>query len=245
MSTRTTVTFDGHDLTASYVVSNLNAPLLPRRIGTQEVPGRDGTLFTGAALAERTITMTLTARGGTIEQRQVAGRTLASILAVDEPKPLAISIDGGLYWMAIPESGGSAKRYVTANSFTVSFRITDPVAYGTEQTVTVPSGSSKTFTVGGTYPALPVVSAPSAKNNSGIGAWRLRLEDGSYLIATIPTGVSTAPVIADCAARTLKVNGNYVLLQPEADWLVLAPGQHTFTMTGTGAATVTYRERWL
>lgn len=245
MSTRTTVTFDGHDLTADYVVSDLRAPLLPRRIGSEEVAGRDGKLFTGVALAERTVTLTLTARGGTLAQRQAAGRALAAILAVKEPKPLALSIDGGLYWMAVPESGGNAKRYYTANRFDVTFRITDPAAYGEERTVTVPSGGSVTFTVGGTYQAAPVISAPSARNNGGIGAWRLALEDGSFLLATIPSGVTTAPVEANCATRVLKVQNNVTLLAPAADWLRLDPGQHTLTMTGTGAATVTYRERWL
>ena len=73
----------------------------------------------------------------------------------------------------------------------------------------------------------------------------MRMEDGSYLLATIPSGVTTAPVIADCELRTLKVNGSTALLVPAADWLVFEPGQHTLEMAGTGAATVVYRERWL
>ena len=88
------------------------------------------------------------------------------------------------------------------------------------------------------------MSASAAKNGNG-GFWRLALEDGTYLLATIPTGVTSAPVVVDCGERTLTVNGNVSLLAPEADWLLLAPGAHTLTMTGTGAATVTYNERWL
>jgi predicted phage tail component-like protein len=245
VSTRTVVTFDGHDLTADYVVSDLRTALLPRRIRMQEVSGRDGALYTGSALSDRTITLTLTARGGTPAERQAAGRRLAEILATDAPAPLAMSIDGGLYWMAVPESGGNARRYVTATSFEVSFRIPDPAAYGPLRTVTVPSGGSVTFEVGGTYPALPTVSASAAGNSSSVGGWRLALDDGSYLMATIPSGVSSAPVVADCAARTLTVQGNVAMLRPAADWLVLQPGTRTLTMTGTGAATVTFRERWL
>ena len=244
MTRRTTVTFDGHDLTASYRVSDLRTSLLPRRIGTTEVPGRDGALFTGAPLDTRIVTLTLTAIDRDIEDRQAAGRALAAILNVDEPKPLAISIDGGLYYMALPSSTSDATRHLTATRFEVEFICPDPVMYGTQRTVSVSSGGSATFNVGGTYPTMPTVSAPNAANGSG-GFWKLALEDGTYLIATIPTGVQRAPVLAECENRVLKVNGNVALLQPEADWLVLAPGQHTLTMTGTGAATVTYRERWV
>lgn len=241
MSTRTTVTFDGHRLTDDYVVSDLRAPLLPRRVGTQDVPGRDGVLFTGAALAERTVRMTLAARGGTIAERQAAGRALAAILAVDGPRPLALSIDGGLYWMAVPEAGADTKRYLTANTFDVTFRITDPVAYGAQRTVTVPGGGTATLDVGGTYPASPVISVTNARNPSG-GTWRLALVDGSYVAVDLP---SARALSIDCAARTLRVGGTVTMLQPEADWLVLEPGSRTLTMTGSGTATITYKERWL
>lgn len=241
---RTRVMFDGHELTRDYYVSDLRTPLLPRTIGTQEVPSRDSFLFTGARLAQRSIVLTLTVVSKSIEQRQAAARHLAALLAVDEPKPLQISIDDGLYYMAIPQSSDDAIRWVNATSFDVVFECPDPVAYGVERIVTVPSGGSVTFEVGGTYPTMPVVSASTAANGSG-GFWRITKEDGSYLMATIPNGVSTAPVVADCAARTLKVNGSTGLLVPLADWLVLEPGEHTLTMTGTGAATVTFNERWL
>lgn len=241
---RTTVTFDGHELTQDYYVSNLRTSLLPRTVGMQEVPGLNGMLYTGVRHTERSITLTFTAVSKSMAVRQTAARNLAALLAVDEPKPLQISIDGGLYYMAIPQSSDDAIRWMNATSFDVVFECPDPIAYGTERTVTVPSGGSVTFTVDGTYPTTPVVSASAAKNGSG-GFWRIALEDGTYLLATIPTGVTSAPVVADCGERTLTVNGNVSLLAPEADWLLLAPGAHTLTMTGTGAATVTYNERWL
>ena len=242
---RTVVTFNGHVLTQNYYVSDLRTSLLPRNIETLDVPGRNGSLFAGVTHAQRTITLRLTTMNKSITARQAAARALAAILAVDEPKPLQISIDDGLYYMAIPQSGDDATRWVNATQFEVTFECPDPVAYGQERTVTVPSGGSVTFTVGGTYPTMPTISASAAKKNSGIGGWRVALEDGSYIFATIPSGVTSAPVIADCEARTLKVNGNTALLIPAADWLVLEPGEHTLTMTGTGAATVTYNERWL
>lgn len=241
---RTHVTFDGHDLTALCTVSDLRTSLLPREVRTTPVAGRDGSVYTGASLSERSITLTMTLRGRDVEARQMAARELAAILDVDGPRPLAMSIDGGLYYMAVPTSGSEATRRPTTSTFEVDFTVPDPVAYGQARTVSVPSGGTATFEVGGTYPAMPRVSAPSAANGSG-GFWRLRLEDGSYLLARVPAGVASAPVEADCAARTLRVNDTVALLEPEADWLVLAPGTHTVEMTGTGAATMTFEERWL
>lgn len=241
---RTTVTFDGYELTRLFAVSNLRNSLLPRTLNTVGVPGRDGSLFLGVSLAERTITLTLIVRDRTPSGLQAASRALAAILNVSEPKPLSMSIDGGLYYMAIPNAQADGMRYRNAITYDVEFLCADPVAYGTERIITVPSGGSVTFEVDGTYPTAPQVSVAAAKNGSG-GYWRLTLDSDEYLVATIPGGVTTAPVEIDCAARTLKVNGSVTLLQPEADWLVFEPGEHTLSMTGTGQAIVTYAERWL
>lgn len=245
---RPTVTFNGYDLTAYYVVSDLRNSLLPRAIEATEVPGMDGSIFTSVRLSSRTITLTLTAKGATPAARQTAARTLAEKLAVSEPKPLSISIDGGIYYMAVPISEDDGERYVNATSFEVAFECPDPVAYGELKTLTVPAGGSLTFTVGGTYPAKPTASlsvTPTASNR----LWKLALEDGTYLAYTIPgTGTTARAIAADCAARTLKVDNVVNMLAADADWLVLAPGSHTLTNQGNataGATTVTYRERWL
>lgn len=241
---RTQVIFDGFELSRHFHVSNLRTSLLPRTVKTREVPGRDGSLYLGASHAARTITMTLSVMGKAVEERQQASRMLAAILAVDEPRPLSLSIDSGLWYMAVPVSDGDGSRYRNATTFDVAFECPDPIAYGRERTVTVPSGGSVSFEVGGTHPTMPHVSAAAAKKGSS-GFWRLTLEDGSFFAATIPSNLSTAPVAADCATRVLRVNGDVSLLDPSADWLVLAPGRHTLTMNGTGAATVTFNERWL
>lgn len=241
---RTTVTFDGTRLTDLYDVSDLRTSLLPRTIGSVVVPGRDGALHTGTRLATRTVTLTLTVRGAGIEERQEAARMLAEILAVDEPAPLAISIDGGLFYMAMPESTGDVARFFNANRTEVTFTCLDPTLHGTREAWSLTSGGSTSITVGGTYPTMPLVEVTGARNGSG-GFWRLTLDGGDYLIATIPAGVTSAPIVADCERRVLRVNGSVTLLQPAADWLVLEPGTHTLAMTGTGTGTISFEERWL
>lgn len=241
---RTQVWFNNVELTDSFYVSDLRQSLLPKNVVTSDVPGKDGSLFLGARLATRSIKLTLTVRDRTASGLQEAARELAAILNVSEPKPLKLSIDGGLYYMAVPNAQTDGTRSRHAVRYDVEFLAADPVAYGEVKTKTVPSGGSVTFEVDGTYPTLPVITASAAANGSG-GYWRITREDGAYVQATIPSGVTSAPVVVDCAGRVLRVNSNVVVLPLEADWLVLEPGEHTLTMTGTGAATVEWTERWV
>lgn len=243
---RTQVWFNGEELTRYAVVSGWETALLPREVSQRAVPGMDGAIYTGARLTERTITvrMALTAHG--VTARQSLARALAATLATESPAPLRASIDGGIWYMAVASSTPDMTRMVGGLAFDVTFTCLDPVAHGTSRTVTVPSGGGVTFTVGGTYPTAPTISAPEAANDGTTGFWALRLTDvGDYMNMVIPTNLQTAPIVADCAARTLTVNGNTTALRPESDWLLLAPGEHTLDMVGTGEATVTFDERWL
>lgn len=239
---RTRVWFDGTELTEHYLCSDLARPLLPRSVGTQGVGGLDGEVFTGASLSPRTVRLTLTTVCRDMARRQAWSRRLASALAVDGPRPLRLSIDDGLWLMAVPTSDGDATRRLAATSFDVTFQCPDPVFIGEERTVTVPSGGSVSFRVGGTWPTSPTVEVSGASAGTD-GLWRLALEDGRYLLAR-PTARGSA-LSFDCAGRTLRVDGATALLAPEASWLRLAPGTHTLAMAGSGTATVRFTERWL
>lgn len=241
---RTQVWFDGTELTQMAVVSGWDTQLLPRESSAVTVPGMDGAIFTGARLAERQVTVRMALVGHGAAQRRAEARDIAAALMTERPARLSASVDGGLYYMAVATSTPDMTRMVGGLAFDVTFTCPDPVAYGEARTVTVPSGGSVTFTVGGSYPTMPTVSAPAAANGAG-GFWQLALEDGTHLDATIPEGLATAAVTADCQGRVLTVNGDVALLQPAADWLRLEPGMHTLTMAGTGAATVAFDERWL
>lgn len=244
MSTRTKVWFAGTELTQWAIVSGWDTQLLPREVSQRTVPGMDGAVYTGSRLTERTIGVRMALTAHDLIERQWQARNIAAALASKEPARLAASIDGGLWYMAVATSTPDMTRMVGALAFDVTFTCMDPVAYGDERTVTVPSGGSVRFHVDGTYPTMPTVYAPAASNGSG-GFWALTLKDGTHLDATVPSGLTTVPVVAKCTERILTVNGSVALLQPEADWLVLEPGDHTLTMTGAGAATVAFVERWL
>lgn len=242
---RTTVTFNGVALTDLYNVSELKTSLLPRRIGTVTVPGMNGVMHTGTTLAERRIRLKLTAKASTQEGLQQAARALAAILNVDEPKPLAISIDGGLYYMAIPSVDSDTRRWRHHQCYDVEFRCVDPVAYGEEHTVNVPVSGTVTFEVGGTYPTMPTVNAPRVQATSGTdGTWGLSLDDGTRMRVPLPSTVTHAVTI-DCQSRLVTCDGAVTMIEPASDWLVLAPGEHTVEMLGAGTATLSYVERWV
>ena len=81
---------------------------------------------------------------------------------------------------------------------------------------------------------------------SGNANYTVSVETGgtryeTHLVRTLPRVEN----VSACAAGYPVQNGSVTLLRPEADWLVLEPGTHTLAMTGTGAATVTFEERWL
>lgn len=223
--------------------------MLPRTLGAVSVPGMDGELPTGQALAPFDLGLTLTIMGRDPSLRELVRQQLAAQLNVDGEAPLAISEDGGLWYKARPTAQAEGVRSVNAESFDVTFRISDPVRYGTLRTVTVPQGGSVTFTVGGTYPTMPNVTA-TIDVGDGTEQWRLGLDDGSYLLCYAPStsGQSSYDVAFDCSQRVLTVGGEVIMLPAIADWLVLAPGEHTLTMSGdasSGAATVTFYERWV
>ena len=244
---RTTVTFNGHDLTAECHVSDLRRPMLARDLGSVDVPGMDGELATGATLASFDLGLTLTIMGTDPAQRELVRQSVADMLDTVGDAALAISEDGGLWYKARFMRTNDGKRSVNAESFDATFRISDPVRYGTLRTVTVPAGGTATFTVGGTHPTMPTVAVDIAASSTA-KQWQLTLDDGSYLLCAAPTGSSGTQAVAfDCPSRTLTVGTETVMMPGTADWLVLTPGEHTLTVGGNatgGAATVTFYERW-
>lgn len=237
------VVFDNHDLTelfgVEWPVSRTAASWEPDAV---DVPGRSGSVFGGTRAQPVDVSMRLWTLAETRTQRQHAVRTLAAWLAVDEPKPLYLGDEGGLWRMAIPAGGFDVSAYLNADSIPVTFRCLDPVLYGERHHVDVPGNGSVTFLVGGSAPTFPTITASDAREDSTVGWWRLRLDDGDHL--DVDTGARSVPVSADCERRTLIVNDSVQMLQPLAQWLRLTPGTHTLSLAGTGAAHVQWTERW-
>ena len=262
--TRTTVTFNGVDLTSLYVVSGWHTPLLGRSFDTVDIAGMDGERFLGSTLSPRTITLSLTVKGTSLADREAAARVLASTLAVDEPKALTASFMDGRYYLAIPRSDADLTRFVNADTFEVSFFVPDPVSYGELKTVSITSvdyGTRINFTVGGNYPTFPTVSI-NARKASTTGASSFAFytnrqsaqETYTYvdLAAVISGSLLAETITIDSASRTFRAGFNDKMLPLVSDWPLLQPGSNQLFFSeggssagSSGSGTLTYRERWL
>lgn len=244
MSTKYPVVFDGHELTKFFSVRwGLERPLPEWTPNLVTVPGRAGAILAGTHAEPTNVSMELVYIDTDRAKRQEAARTLASWLAVDEARPLILGDEGGLYRMAIPSGAASVTEYLNAESINITFTCPDPIMWGGEHQVVVPSDGEVTFKVGGTAPTRPLVVASQAQAKAAVGWWRLTL-DGLHQFDVAVSTSSTQQLSADCENRVLLVSGSPKVLRPTCSWIELEPGEHTLAMDGYGAATVTWRDRW-
>lgn len=238
------VIWDGHDLTDFFIVSDVVRPSPSRRLSTQKVPGRDGSVVRESTWGDLSITMTVSTFAHGHAKRREELRRLMGWLDVEEPRRLEFADDGGLYYEAIPSNGGKRSDWLNADSIDLKFLVPSPAMFGQTKTVTVPSGGTVSFEVGGTYPTAPTIVAASAVRGTS-NLWGLRLDSGDFLRWQLASSAPRA-IACDCETREATVAGALALPTLDSDWLSLEPGQHTLAMdVGTGAAVVSWVERWL
>ena len=237
--------FGGIDYSGVLEVESIEAGALPATTpDLRYAAGRDGACLAGNTLQPLQIKVKARLATDTIDEREIQRlwAVAAAGLRTDEPKPL--SLTEGIYRMAVLADESPLEFRTYSATAELTFLCPDPIAYGVERTITVPSGGSATFNVGGSYPTRPRISADAVRDSSS-QVWGLRLDDRDYI--HVATGNAAArPVDIDCEARTCVVNSAAAIPTLDSDWLEFAPGTHTLVMDkGTGAATVTYTERWL
>lgn len=247
MVRRQTVTFNGHELTKCALVENLVRPLPSWKVVAESGDWRDGEMWRAQRLEPLDVTFSLFVHDLEPTRRMEAVRAIAAAVAVSRPSKLQFADMGGLYWLAVPSGAPTVTKLGgTALSVGLSFHVPHPALWGVRRSVTVPSGGSVAFQVGGTYPTTPVIAASAAKRGTS-NLWGVRLDGGDYLRVLMPTAAAQS-VVLDCSpeARTCRVAGALALPTDDSDWFELAPGAHQLTMdVGTGAAEVSWIERWL
>ena len=235
--------YDGHDFGDLVEYGDPEYTQLTSNVHYASSENRDGDIVLGKTWGVARLAFRIGVNG-TIAQRRDILSTIASWLDVDEPKKLVVPDMPGRYFMAIPDGDVPTIRGYDGEIATLAFALTDPIAYGDETTVTVPSGGSATFHVGGTSTARPIITANATRDASAL-VWGLRLDEQNFV--HVATGSSSSRSVAiDCLERTCIVNSSVKMITLDSDWLELKPGKHTLRMDyGTGAATVRYIERWL
>jgi len=238
-----TVIFDGHDLSDVVDVGVPNIGALASKTTYETVPGRNGKVVTGHTWDSFNVEFMVYAHGTPDECREALSR-LGMWLDVDEPKRLVLPDWSDRQWLAMPDGDVPLARYVGDESGKVRFVMTDPIAYGARRGVTVPSGGSVSFFVGGTYKTVPRIVG-TVKRDSSSHQWGIRLDEEDYLHVEI--GVSSnVSLTLDCGECTCTVSGAVSLPTLSSDWLELSPGYHTLRNDlGSGSVSVSWEERWL
>lgn len=237
------LSFDGHDLETLFVCGDPKITILSAEPNTETLKSRNGEMFIGSRWGASTVAFSIGVHGTALERRNAFSQ-LGAWLTVDEPKQLILPDTPDRYYLAIPDGSLDLERGIGGEISQLTFKLVDPIAYSTtEETVVVPSGSSATFTVGGTAPTCPRVSAMATRNSTSL-VWGLRLDDGDFV--HVATGsASSCAVVINCDSRTLTISGNAAVPTLDSDWLEFTPGSHTLAIdNGTGGATVKYRKRW-
>ena len=236
------IVFDGHDIESLFVCGDPEITVFSFENELRPLKG-GGSAFAGGRMASTSVSFAAAAIGSA-QERRAAISTLGSWLDVDSPKWLCLPDMPDWQYLAIPDGAVDLSRHIDGEDFTLTFLLVDPVAYGMERTVTVPSGGSVTFMVEGTHPTYPKITANAVRNSTSL-VWGLKLDEVDFI--HVATGNASARSVAlDCKERTCVVNSSVSLPTLDSDWLEFTPGKHTLRMdNGTGAATVTFVERWL
>lgn len=239
------LTYDGTAIHNLCDIEQLTFKAMPDvNAASQAIPGRDGAALLGADFEPLDITAKLRVAAQGIEPAAVqeAWRAIAPYLRRTEP--CRLSFGTGYDYMALVVGATDIEQLSYSGTVEVTFRCFDPIAYGEDRTAIVPSGGSKSITVGGTYKTYAKVVADAVRDSS-TGLWGLRIDNGDYL--RVATGsASSRRIVADSEKRTLTIAGSSALPTLDSDWIVLTPGTHTVQNDlGTGAATLTWTERWV
>ena len=239
-----TITFDGHRLNDRFFVGEVGIGLPDYEPNMEDKAMGDGSVFRNMRLGSVEITVSLVTRPVSGEDAREALSDLLAWLDVDEPKRLALSSDHGLWRLAVPSGAPQVQDNEWQDKVTVTFVQPDPILYGIKREVTVPSGGTLSFAVGGDYETKPTISSDAATRDESTLQWGVRLDDGDLMRVAVP--VSTASTVSmDCGARTCQVNGATTIPTINSDWFVLRPGTHTMRNDmGTGACTLSWYERW-
>ena len=237
------ILFDGHDLKSVMVVGDPEITWHTFSPETVDVPGRDGTVVRDVTLGPASVSMAVAFDGEAPERRHKLS-ILGSWLRVDGARPLVLPDTPDRYYLAVPDGALDMRRVIRGELSRLSFKITEPAAYGKRRSVTVPSGGVVEVVVGGTYPTGMSIEGTVTRDATS-KVWGIRLDEGDFI--HLDTGYDSArSVEIDTDGRTAKVSGSATLPTMDSDWLRLEVGKHTLRNDeGTGDVTVSWIERWL
>ena len=216
---------------------------------SEDKDGDDGSIYRCVYIPSREITLECRAFEDTWADFDALIDTLmVAFLSDREERELRVRTRPGTYYMAhfTGYDEGDREGGTGIGGFTLTFVASDPHRYSdSERTANIPSAGSVTFTVGGTVPCLPKVQSSVAIRDSTSKLWGVKLDNAVHLRVS-PSTTSRKAVSIDCASRAVTIDNATSMITLDSNWFEMPPGEHTVAMDeGTGAATITWRERWL
>lgn len=232
--------FNGRDLSDLVMVRPERPVMAPVEVGTQEVVGAPGCHCGPPRLSSYLLTVPMWLRVEGRREVAEARHRLAAALWSEGPAPLVLPDDPDRYLLAVVEGQTDLGEVGDGvPGFSVTFRVTDPVAYGAERTARI-STAARAVDAGGTYAALPTVEAvPPA----GTASWALsdRTTGASFAVAAPFDGAGT--LVVDMATERATFRGSAVEVAPASEAIAIE-GVHELAVSA-GVATMRWRERWL
>ena len=238
--------YDGHDLETIGICGDPSFTFANYRATTEDMESANGEHFIGSKIAAGSVSFHVAIFGSANERRRKIS-TLASWLNVDEPKQLVLPDTPGWYYLAVPDGGIEISEHMNPERFVLTFKLTDPIAYGVEEkSVAISYGGSKTFYVGGTAPTKPYFNRTIVSPDKTTKQWGWRLDGQDVFILDFGT-TSNRYIQADFEKRVSYVGNALKLPTLDSDWFELTPGVHTIENHIGGGTSVMLRwhERWL
>lgn len=233
--------FDGKDLGRWLRVNPTRAMTPKVRVETEEVPGRDGSVFRAGTLEPLDIRVAVRLAIDATDHRQVARvrRLVSAALVTDGPRELVLPDEPELAYMAMLTDSGDLDNLWWTGGCEIGFTAFDPVAYGARRSRRLAVGASS-FGVSGTWPTGPVFEAVGA----GAAVQVSDVATGAYVrtAAPVPAG---SKVVVDCGARRTTVGGAPVAVTLGSDYFELDPPTARVSVAGCQSPEVSWRERWV
>ena len=239
-----TVVFDGHRLNDRFFVGSVAVGLPDFQPVLEDMAVGNGSVIRRMRIGTVSIDIRLVAKPVRGETAREALSDLCAWLDVDGPRKLALSSDHGLWRKCVPNGAPTIDDNDWDDKLTVHLVQVDPILYGIWREVTVPSGGTLRFVVGGDHPTKPTVVGSSVTRDATTSQWGVRLDGGDVLRVKLDTD-SASTVSIDCDARTCEVNGESTIPTLDSDWLTLTCGMHEVTCElGGGGCVIGWYERW-
>jgi len=221
-----------------FVMRDGKEELLPTtRNNTDTIPGRHGEFDFGSELEARVMEFKVHINT-TPETKTALKRTLAAYLnPLLGVKPLVDSHDMDKTYYVKYAGNIDLTNYVNALQFTIPFKASDPVIYGTFEQTQVGSG---TITNDGTLECPMTITIIGAVTNPAVVV-------GTYTLTYTGTLTSSDTLIIDTGALTCTLNGvnamgNLTGLTPD---VVLVVGDTVVTAASAGSTVFTWTEQWI